>query len=465
MMHIEELPFDIKDYIISSLIDCRFTSARMHSGTQHITVNRECDIDNILSLIQLADVSKEMRQLVINKLGFLGTHIHIRYQYEDAIEITFNNSCGEYMIEHITMNYINHPRPMSQLSYIKSVELCGTYPRDITPLANIETLKIDFRETSLVYKLCTTTLISSTDILCPHKFMNKHIDLGYCIIEDGDCLTDIQGSVMLCNSQILDMTQRFTCNNIMLSFAHIPRIDILFDVRRMVVIDYVNIDHEITYIDASFSCQILQWDGTDYPVNDIFNRCEELSLSGDVLGVGLSQAKASRLTISDNRHTTIHHYMPNLHSLRVSYTWLCNTNVNVPDLHVWDINHLNALTFSSRLNRLTLVVVGTSIDVSPLIYAVNLKMLRIFGCQRITYLTQLIQIEELICGFINSIPEDKIQTITDAMALMTTGRLKDIHITDDNNIDNIDSPFMLSSVHEDAFQYKHLYWDIGNITV
>jgi hypothetical protein len=92
-------------------------------------------------------------------------------------------------------------------------------------------------------------------------------------------------------------------------------------------------------------------------------------------------------------------------------------------------------------------------------------MLRIFGCQRITYLTQLIQIEELICGFINSIPEDKIQTITDAMALMTTGRLKDIHITDDNNIDNIDSPFMLSSVHEDAFQYKHLYWDIGNITV
>jgi hypothetical protein len=465
MMNIEELPFDIKDYIISSLIDCRFTSARMHSGTQHITVNRECDIDNILTLIQLADVSKEMRRLVISKLGFLGTHIHIRYQYEDAIEITFNNSRGEYMIEHITLNYINHPRPMSQLSYIKSVELCGTYPRDITPLANIETLKIDFRETNLVYKLCTTTLVSSTDILCPHKFMNKHIDLVYCIIEAGDCLTDIQGSVMLCNSQILDMTQRFTCNDIMLSFAHIPRIDILFDVRRMVVIDYVDIDHEITYTDDSFSCQILQWDGTDYPVNNIINRCEELSLSGDVLCISLSRAKASRLTISDDSHTTIHHSMTNLQSLRVGYTWLCNNNVNVPDLHVWGGKHLNMITFSSRLNRLTLTVDSTSIDVSPLIYAVNLKTLRIFGCKKITYLTQLIQIEELICGFINSIPEDKIQTITDAMTLMTTGKLKDIHITEHDNIDDVYSPFMSSSVHEDAFQYKHLYWDIGNITV
>jgi hypothetical protein len=394
-------------------------------GTQHIQCKCDMGLNELMRTIIKANESKEQLESLARYIGGMKTNITLGvYNTSMTVTMIFNMTDDRYALRHVCIRNITNPISMELLWNIKSVELVDNFISDITPLTNVESVKIQFSGRRRKYMLSLTAPdYDQTKIVCQRRFVGKRLTLINCDIENGDCLSTVSDSIVLYDVDIHTMTETLTCNVARLDSVTIPHTDLLTGVKIAMLVFETKFSYRGPAYKKRFQCKYLCWSASDIPEPGVVDNCEELSIVNNIENINLERSKAKRLFLEAS-NAIGYEQMKNLTVFATELSTYRDNGPDVSELILLYVYEQTLPTFGRRLRRLTLVS-ATNVDLSPLIDVESLKHLGLYGFEQLVGLEDLLQLQ----SFSGSSPDEKHADVTDMLKiLMEYGSLKSFQI-------------------------------------
>jgi hypothetical protein len=425
-------------------------------GTQIIQCKCDSGLNELMRTIINANESKEQLESLARYIGGMKTNITLGvYNTSMAATMIFNMTDDRYSLRHVCIRNLTRPIHMELLWNIKSVELVDTFMSDITPLTNVETVKIQFHGRARKYSLSLTAPeYDQTKILCRMRFTGKHLTIINCDIENGDCLSTVSDSIVLYDVDIHTMTETLTCNVARLDSVTMPHTDLLTGVKIAMLVFELKFTYRGPAYTKRFQCKYLCWSSSNIPEPGVVDNCEELSLVQIIEDLNIERSKAKRLFLEAS-NAIGYERMKNLTVFATELSTYRDNGPDVPEVILLHVNEQTLPTFGRRLRKLTLVS-ATNVDLSPLIDVESLRHLGLYGFEHLVGLEELLQLQ----SFSGSSPGDKHAGVMETLQiLMDYGELKSINFerfdstTDTSPEALLEKEFKYSKIINDAECY------------